>query len=548
MALTLTLISALPARLVAQPPSLRPDIMGTQGALTSDHVLATATGADVLRRGGNAIDAAIAMAGVLAVVRPHMNGVGGDNFLLIRLAKTGKVYALNGSGRAGSRATPAFFAARGLTSVPGSGILSVSVPGAVRSWEDALRRFGTTTLKQALQPAIRYAEQGFPVSTRLSLDIAAEAKKVVGDSALARTFLVNGVAPAPGTMLVERELGATLRAIATGGARALYRGPIADKIAAFMEREGGLVTAADLANHTSTWQEPISTTYLGKRVLAFPPNTQGATFLQMLNLAELQDLTVMGRTSADYVHVLVEGAKLAYADRDRYIADPAFATVPLDRLLSKAYARELGARIRRDSIAADAAGDGTRDGYGDTIYLTVVDKDGNAVSMIQSLFASFGSGRMVPGTGIVLHNRGSLYSLDASHPNIVAPGKRPFHTLSPAMALNEDGSFFASFGTPGGDGQPQTLIQILNNVLRFGMTPQQAVEAPRWRVYGAGRLGVEPGLSDEVRAELTRRGQRVTVQPPSAEFGGAQMIVIDPRSKVRMVGSDYRREAYGLVW
>lgn len=548
LALTVSLTSALPTRLVAQPPSLRPDIMGMQGALTSDHVLATATGADVLRRGGNAIDAAIAMAGVLAVVRPHMNGVGGDNFLLIRLAKTGTVHALNGSGRAGSRATPAFFAARGLTSVPGSGILSVSVPGAVRSWEDALRRFGTTTLKQALQPAIRYAEQGFPVSTRLSLDIAAEAKKVAGDSALARTFLVNGVAPAPGTMLVERELGATLRAIATGGARALYRGPIADKIAAFMEREGGLVTAADLANHTSTWQQPISTTYLGKRVLAFPPNTQGATFLQMLNLAELQDLTVMGRTSADYVHALVEGAKLAYADRDRFIADPAFATIPLDRLLSKAYARELGARIRRDTIATDAAGDGTRGGYGDTIYLTVVDKDGNAVSMIQSLFASFGSGRMVPGTGIVLHNRGSLYSLDASHPNIVAPGKRPFHTLSPAMALNEDGSFFASFGTPGGDGQPQTLIQILNNVLRFGMTPQQAVEAPRWRLYGAGRLGVEPGLSDEVRAELTRRGQRVTVQPPSAEFGGAQMIVIDPRTKVRMVGSDYRREAYGLVW
>lgn len=548
MALTMSVISALPARLVAQPPSLRPDIMGMQGALTSDHVLATATGADVLRRGGNAIDAAIAMAGVLAVVRPHMNGVGGDNFLLIRLAKTGKVYALNGSGRAGSRATPAFFAARGLTSVPGSGILSVSVPGAVRSWEDVLRRFGTTTLKQALQPAIRYAEQGFPVSTRLSLDIAAEAKKVVGDSALARTFLVNGVAPAPGTMLVERELGATLRAIATGGARSLYRGPIADKIAAFMEREGGLVTAADLAKHTSTWQQPISTTYLGKRVLAFPPNTQGATFLQMLNLAELQDLTVMGRTSADYVHTLVEGAKLAYADRDRYIADPAFASVPLDRLLSKAYARELGARITRDTITTDAAGDGTREGYGDTIYLTVVDKDGNAVSMIQSLFASFGSGRMVPGTGIVLHNRGSLYSLDASHPNIIAPGKRPFHTLSPAMALNEDGSLFASFGTPGGDGQPQTLIQILNNVLRFGMTPQQAVEAPRWRLYGAGRLGVEPGLSDEVRAELTRRGQRVTVQPPSAEFGGAQMIVIDPRTKVRMVGSDYRREAYGLVW
>lgn len=540
--------ATLAAPLAAQQPSLRPDVMGTSGAVTSDHALASATGADVLRRGGNAVDAAIAMAGVLAVVRPHMNGVGGDNFLLIRMAKTGKVVALNGSGRAGSRATPAFFAEKGLKTVPGTGILSVSVPGAVQSWEEALKRFGTTTLKQALQPAIGYAEHGFPVSTRLSMDIAGEAKKVAADSSLARIFLVNGAAPAPGTILVQRDLAATLRTIATGGANAFYRGPIAAKIAAFMDKEGGLVTARDLANHRATWTEPISTTYLGKTILAFPPNTQGATFLEMLNLAELQDLTAMGRTSADYVHTLVEGAKLAYADRDAYIADPDFAKVPLDRLLSKEYAKELGRRIRRDSIAADAAGDGTRDGTGDTIYLTVIDKDGNAVSMIQSLFAAFGSGRMVPGTGITLQNRGSLFSLDPSHPNIIAPGKRPFHTLSPAMALNADGSLFATFGTPGGDGQPQTLIQILNNVLRFGMTPQQAVEAPRWRVFGNGRLGVEPGLSDAVRAELTRRGQRVSVEEPSADFGGAQMIVIDPRSKARMVGSDYRREAYGIAW
>lgn len=546
--IALTALPLTPLAVTAQPPSLRPDVMGMQGALTSDHVLATAAGADVLRRGGNAIDAAIAMAGVLAVVRPHMNGVGGDNFLLIRIARTGKVYALNGSGRAGSKATPVFFAEKGLTRVPGSGILSVSVPGAVQAWEDALRRFGTTTLQQALQPAIRHAEQGFPVSTRLSLDIAAEVKKVAADTALARTFLVNGEAPAPGALLVQRELGATLRTIATGGARAFYRGPTARKVAAFMEHAGGLLTAADLAKHHSTWQEPIGTTYLGKQVLAFPPNTQGTTFLQMLNLAELSDLTAMGRTSADYVHTLVEGAKLAYADRDRYIADPAFADVPVARLISKEYARELGQRITRDTIAAASAGDGSRDGNGDTIYLTVIDKNGNAVSMIQSLFASFGSGRMVPGTGIVLHNRGALFSLEPGHPNIVAPGKRPFHTLSPAMALNDDGSLFATFGTPGGDGQPQTLIQILNNVLRFGMTPQQAVEAPRWRVFGAGRLGVEPGLSDDVRAELARRGQRVAVQPPSAEFGGAQMIVIDPRSKARKVGSDYRREAYGLAW
>ena len=546
--LTLVSMLASPARVVAQPPSMRPDVIGTSGAVTSDHALASSVGIDVLRRGGNAVDAAIAMAGVLAVVRPHMNGVGGDNFLLIRDGKTGKVHALNGSGRAGSRATPAFFAAKEMKQVPGGGILSVSVAGAVRSWEDALQRFGSTTLAQALRPAIGYAERGFAVSTRLSLDIAAEQKKVAADAELARTYLVAGEAPKPGTLLVQRDLARTLRAIATGGARGFYTGVPGKALAAFMDSEGGLLTAADLARHTSTWQEPIGTTYLEKRVLAFPPNTQGATFLEMLNIAEQEDLTAMGRTSADYVHTLAEGAKLAYADRDRHIADPEFAQVPLDRLLSKEYARELARRIRRDTIAAPDAGDGTRDGSGDTIYLCVVDKDGNAVSMIQSLFASFGSGRMVPGTGIVLHNRGALFSLDTQHPNVVAPGKRPFHTLSPAMALNADGSLFAVFGTPGGDGQPQTLVQILNNVLRFEMTPQQAVEAPRWRVYGSGRLGVEPGLDDEVRAELTRRGQRVTVQPPSAEFGGAQMLMVHPTSKGRMVGSDFRREAYGAVY
>ena len=544
---SVALMLATAAPLAAQVPSMRPDVMGPKAAVSSDHALASAVGADVLKRGGNAVDAAIAMAGVLAVVRPHMNGVGGDNFMLIRDGKTGKVYALNGSGRAGAKASPAFFAERKLDRVPGSGILSVSVPGAVQGWEDALRRFGTTTLRQALQPAIRYADEGFPVSTRLSLDIGAEVKKVAADSALARTFLVNGAAPAPGTLLVQKELAATLRVIATGGAKAYYTGAPAQKIAAFMSREGGLVTAADLAKHTSTWQEPIRTTYLGKQVLAFPPNTQGATFLEMLNIAEQEDLTAMRRASADYVHTLVEGAKLAYADRDRFIADPAFAKVPVDMLLSKEHARTLAARIRRDTIVAESSDD-SRHGTGDTVYLTVIDKDGNAVSMIQSLFAAFGSGRMVPGTGIVLHNRGSLYSLDPNHPNIIAAGKRPFHTLCPAMALNDDGSLFATFGSPGGDGQPQTLIQVLNNVLRFGMTPQQAVEAPRWRVFGAGRLGVEPGLSDEVRAELARRGQKVAVQPPSAEFGGAQMILVDPRSKARIVGSDYRREAYGLAW
>ena len=542
----IALAAALPATPLAGQSMMRPDIMGREAAVVSDHVLASTAGAAVLRNGGNAVDAAITMAAVLAVVRPHMNGVGGDNFLLIRDAKTNRVYALNGSGRAGSKATPEFFTSRKLTQVPGSGIMSVSVPGAVLAWEDALKRFGTITLAKALEPAIAYAERGFPVSTRLSRDIADEARKVAADSSLRKIFLASGESPKPGTILVQSDLARTLRAIATGGANALYRGPLAQQIAQFVEREGGLVTSTDLSSHRSQWQEPISTTYAGKTVLAFPPNSQGMTFLEMLNIAE----SVMPNeppNAAATIHALAEASKLAYQDRDRYLADPDFGAVPVERLISKAYAADRAKVIRRDTVVAPDRESTARDGNGDTIYLAVVDKDGNAVSMIQSLFAAFGSGRMVPGTGITLHNRGALFELDGKHPNVIAPAKRPFHTLSPAMALNADGSVAIAFGTPGGDGQPQTLVQILNNVLRHGMTPQQAVEAPRWRVFAGTRLGVEPGIDSATRASLERRGHVVRVQEPSAEFGGAQMIVIHS-SGARMTGADFRREAYAIVW
>jgi gamma-glutamyltranspeptidase len=539
-------VAMLPLRLEAQDMR-RPDVMGREGAVVSDHALASAAGAAVLRSGGNAVDAAITMAAVLAVVRPHMNGVGGDNFLLIRDARTKRVYALNGSGRAGAKATPAFFASQRLSRVPGTGIMSVSVPGAVRAWEDALKRFGTISLSAALQPAIGYAERGFPVSTRLSRDIAEESRKVTADSSLRRLFLPNGEAPKPGTMLLQADLAKTLRAIATGGADALYRGPLAQLIAKFIDREGGLVSEADLSAHHSQWQEPISTTYAGKTVLAFPPNSQGMTFLEMLNIAEAAMPADAPPNSAAVIHALAEASKLAYQDRDRFLADPDFSAVPVERLISKAFAADRARLIRRDTVVALDRDSAPRDGNGDTIYLAVVDKDGNAVSMIQSLFASFGSGRMVPGTGITLHNRGSLFELDSAHPNVITPGKRPFHTLSPAMALNQDGSVAIAFGTPGGDGQPQTLVQILNNVLRYNMTPQQAVEAPRWRVFAGTRLGVEPGIDSLTRAALERRGHVVRVQEPSAEFGGAQMIVIHS-SGAKMTGADFRREAYAIVW
>ena len=535
-----------PASLGAQA-MMRPDVMGREAAVVSDHVLASQAGAAVLRRGGNAVDAAITMAAVLAVVRPHMNGVGGDNFLLIRDAKSGKVYALNGSGRAGAKATPAFLGSKNLSAVPSSGIMSVSVPGAVRAWEDALKRFGTITLSDALQPAIEFAERGFPVSTRLSLDINEEARKVAADSSLRTIFLASGKAPAPGTILVQADLARTLRAIAAGGADEVYRGSTAQRIAQFIEREGGFVTANDLASHKSQWQDPISTTYAGKTVLAFPPNSQGLTFLEMLNIAEVVRPANEAPNSAAMIHALAEASKLAYQDRDRFLADPDFSAVPVERLISKAYAADRAKVIRRDTVVAPDSSRSVRDGNGDTIYLAVIDKDGNAVSMIQSLFAAFGSGRMVPGTGITLHNRGSLFELAPSHPNVIAPGKRPFHTLSPAMALNADGSVAMAFGTPGGDGQPQTLLQILNNVLHYGMTPQQAVEAARWRVFAGGRLGVEPGIDAATRASLERRGHVVRVQEPSAEFGGAQMIVIHS-SGARMTGADPRREAYAIAW
>ena len=540
------LMTAAFAPLAAQN---RPNVAGPEAAVVSDHPLASAAGADVLRRGGNAVDAAITMAAVLAVVRPHMNGVGGDAFMLLHTANDRKNYALNGSGRAVSKATPAMFAERNSRSVPSSGVLSVSVPGAVAAWNDALQRFGTITLAQALAPAIRYAEQGFPVSERLAADFTEEANKVSRDPELARIFMPGGKAPEVGSLLKQPELGATLRAIAKDGADALYRGELAKRIVAFMEKEGGLLTAEDLATHRSTWTDPISTAFRGYRVLAFPPNTQGVTLLETIAASEQFDLGSFGHNTDQYLHTLFGISTLVYEDRDAFIADPEFAKVPLDRLLSKEHARLIADSVRRSPRAFRPAPERpSRAGNGDTIYLCVVDKDGNTVSYIQSLFAAFGSGRMVPGTGVTLHNRGALFSLDPAHPNIIAPRKRPFHTLSPAMILNADNSVFMALGSPGGDGQPQTIVQMLNNVTLFGMTPQHAVEAPRFRAYQNGRVSVEPGIADSTLAALRARGYTMNVRPPGSEFGGAQMIMIHPTSKARITGADARREAYAVAW
>jgi gamma-glutamyltranspeptidase / glutathione hydrolase len=541
---TLLLLVLRPCDLAAQD---RPEVQGREAAVVADHPLAAAAGMDVLRRGGNAVDAAITMAAVLAVVRPHMNGIGGDAFMLLHEGRSGRVRALNGSGRAPAAATPAAMRELGYTAMPDTGIHSVTVPGAVRAWAEALRRHGTIPLDDALAPAIRYAEHGFPVSEKLAAEIAGSRSIIERDPALADVFLPGGALPAPGSVLYQPDLARTLQEIALNGPDAFYIGDLARRIDGFMHTAGGLLTIADLAEHSPLWQEPIATTYAGYRVLAFPPNSQGLALLMQMNMAELYDLVAMGHNTADYVHTLVELKKLAFAERDRYVSDPSFSEIPLDRLISKAHARQLVDRFRTGPAAvSDTARSG--DDEGDTVFLAAVDRHGNGVALIQSLYSSFGSGRMVPGTGIVLHNRGALFSLEEGHVNVLAPAKRTYHTLAPSMALREDGSLFMVFGSPGGDGQTQTLLQVFNNIALFGMTPQRAVEAPRWRAWPDGTIQIEAGVSKTERDRIAAMGHVLQLQEGrSGELGGAQMILLTTAG-VRAVGADPRREAYGIAW
>jgi gamma-glutamyltranspeptidase/glutathione hydrolase len=545
---------AAPAEAPFFPATNRPDVRGTRGAVVSDHPLASAAAHDVLQRGGNAVDAAIAAAGVLAVVRPHMNGVGGDAFALIYEAATGRVHALNGSGRAGALATPEFFAAAGDTAMPYVGPRSVSVPGAPAAWANAVSRFGTLPLSDLLAPAASYARDGFPVSTRLAFDFESQGGDLVDEGRA--LFLPDGAPPAVGSLLRNPALAETLERIGREGAAGFYSGPVAAAISAFLEERGGYLRVDDFAAHTSTWVEPLSAEYLGHTFLVMPPNTQGLTQLQQMQMAEALGLSELAHNSPAYLHGLIEIKKRAFADRDRWIADPEFVDVPVERLLDADYLAERAASVDPTAAAETvAAGVGEpialgpdRDGQGlgDTVYLTVVDADGNAVSWIQSLYAGFGSGLLEPTTGVVLQNRGALFTLDEGHPNQVAPGKRPFHTLTPMMAL-QNGDLAFTIGTPGGDAQTQSLLQIAHNLLVYGMTPQEAVEAPRFRSYGGLSVAIEDRVPADVRAALAERGHELRIVPGwTATFGGAQMIRVEPSGSLT-AAADPRREAYAVA-
>ena len=535
----------------------RPDVRGMQGAVSADHPLAAQAGLRVLQEGGNATDAIIAMAGVLAVVRPHMNGIGGDAFGLFYDGDSGAITALNASGRAGALATPEFFAAAGVNRIPGTGALSVSVPGAVAGWVDAHDRYGTMDFQSLLAPAIDFARNGFPVSTRLAADFQEQGRSL--NLSAQNLYLPNGSPPAVGTLLKNAALAVSLDTIAREGKAGYYHGTIAKRLAAFISEQGGHLRANDFATHTSTWVEPLRGNYLGHTFIVMPPNTQGLAQLALMEMSKSHSIQSLGHNTAQYLHTLIELKKLAFADRDRWIADPDFAAVPVTELLDSTYLRERAALVdARHAATSVEPGfgdevfsntDQDRDDAGDTVYLTAVDQWGNAVSWIQSNFAGFGSGLLEPETGVLLHNRGSLFTLQTGHPNEVAPGKRPYHTLTPLMALYPDGGFAFTMGTPGGDSQTQSLLQIVHNMLLFGMTPQQAIEAPRFRSSGGVAVAIEDRINAEVRSELETLGHRLRViEGWTATFGGAQMIVFDPGTGVLTAAADPRREAYSLAY
>lgn len=547
------------------PRSTRSVVMARNGLIATSQPLASAAGLAVLQNGGNALDAAVTAAAVLSVVEPTMNGIGGDLFALVYDPKTKTVRALNASGRAPAAATIEEFRRRNLDAIPYRRELSVSVPGVVDGWSELLAKRGTIGLDRALQPAIRYAKDGYAVSEIIAYQWKDQEATLAKDAGAASTFLLEGRAPRPGEIFRNPKLAASLELIAKGGRDAFYKGPIATAIGNDMAARNGLLTAADLAAHTSDWTDPIATDYRGHQVLEFPPNTQGVVALEMLNILEGFELKALGHNSAAYLHLLVEAKKIAFADRDAWLADPgATPADALKQMLSKAYAAERRREINPEraareykplSIPASAAGFGEAgrvepwpgehpQAHGDTIYLTVADRDGNVVSLIQSIFESFGAGIVAGDTGIALHNRGTLFSMDEGHPNTLAPGKRPFHTLVPAMVL-KDGRPWLSFGVMGGDMQPQGHVQVLLNLIEFGMNVQEAGEAARFRHTGADLL-LESAISPDARFGLDQRGHR----PASGigSFGGFQGILIDSKTGVMMGGSDPRKDGLAIGW
>ncbi len=525
--------------------SRRSTVLAKNGMVATSQPLAAQAGLQVMMQGGNAVAAAVAAAAVLNVVEPESTGIGGDMFALIWNANEKKVHALNGSGRAPAAASIEELRGKGHHRMPDSGVFSVSVPGTVHGWETIIDGHGNMPFSEVLKPAIRYAEEGFPVSDIISHQWSGQAARLAQYPS-GHEMLLNGRAPREGDLMQLPTLGNTLRAIAEGGSHAFYTGKIAEKMAAFVQEHGGWLAVEDLANHHSDWDEAISTDYRGVTCWECPPNGQGIAALEAMNIAEGFDIAAMGTQSADAYHHLIESMRLAFADAYRYVADPRKADVPIAELISKSYASQRRGLVDPSEAMASAPFGQPRGG--DTVYISAVDGDGNACSFINSVFSNFGSGLVAPGTGIVLQNRASLFSLDPDHPNALEPGKRPFHTIIPAMAT-KDGEMYLCYGVMGGFMQPQGHLQVISNLVDFDMTPQPALNALRFMVAGDGVV-LEEGLSRDVLSDLQRRGHRIQLAAGYSRvgMGGGQVIQRNPDSGVLMGGSEPRKDGCAVGW
>lgn len=523
--------------------SRRSMVIAQGGMVATSHPLAAQAGLQILRQGGNAADAAIATAAVLNVVEAASTGIGGDCFALYYDAKTKILTGLNGSGRAPDALTADLLYDKGFSTMPERHPLAVTVPGAVRGWADLLHQHGKLSLATVLEAAIEYAINGFPVSP-VYARAWGRVEGLIKGSLAAREYLPNGVAPQAGQVVKLPSLGRSLKAIADGGPDAFYEGEIAHAIVKTLHDMGGVMSLADLQVHTSTWVEPIKTTYRGLEVYEIPPNGQGLAALMALNILEGFELGQWAWDDPARLHRMIEAMRLAFADASRYIADPHFSPVPVDGLLSKSYAEQRRALIHPDQ-AIHPLTYGTPPNHSDTVYLSVVDGEGNACSFINSLYMGFGSGIVAEGTGIFLQNRGANFSLEAGHPNQVMPRKRPYHTIIPAMALAE-GELWASFGVMGGFMQPQGHVQVISAMIDDLSDPQAALDRLRWQVdedSGFVAVGLEEGINTKTVKALKNMGHQVKniVGDGRAVFGSGQIIRRDSEG-VLYGGSDPRKD------
>jgi gamma-glutamyltranspeptidase/glutathione hydrolase len=535
-------------RPMGKPFATRSEIVAQHGIAATSQPLATQVALDILKAGGNAIDAAIAANAMQGLTEPASCGIGGDLFAIVWDAKTKKLHGLNASGRSPRSLTLEHFKKLKLKQIPTHGPLPISVPGCVDGWIKLHEKFGRLPLKQILQPAIDYGEQGFPLTEIIARGMAGSVKAYKKYPGWSEVYTPGGRVPFKGMVFKNPALARTYRMIAGGGRETFYKGAVAKQITRFVKEHGGFLTASDLAEHHSEWVTPVSTTYRGHTVWELPPNGQGIAALQMLNLLEAYDLKKMGFGSAGHVHAFVEAKKLVFEDRAMFYSDPTFNQLPTEQLISKKYAD-----TRRELIDPKRAAKNYPAGtlsQGDTIYLTTADAEGNMVSLIQSNYYGFGSGLTPPQLGFALQNRGALFTLEKGHFNIYEPGKRPFHTIIPAF-VTKDGQPWLSFGVMGGDMQPQGHVQILMNLIDFGMNLQEAGDAPRIRHFGSssprgdkmknsGEVLLERGFPSKTISALKKMGHNLRVQ--GGGHGGYQAILWDAKNKVYFGASESRKD------